>query len=193
MAHRFLAKYLSLLWYFIFISNLEAHYSTLQPIHVQEWVGVPYADVPQIPGLDIDTAHYKYVSQGFEREVSINSSINSIGSDGFSYCSGLLMTDAEAGIVTMAHLEPHSEVIVRYLDQTSRDRFRKIALFYGSLSVRQTYLESMIQDGQFGTMQLKTTHFESNDRHWGMVFSRAANQVKVFVRHPSQTITTFQS
>jgi hypothetical protein len=180
------------LWYSIFIVNSELSHTTLQPISVQEWVGEPYADVPLIPGLDIDVANYRYVSQGSVREVTASGTVNSLGSAGFSLCSGLLMTDAESGTIAMAHFEPHSEHIIRYLEQKPKDRLRQVALFYGNLSVRHWELENLISRNYFGPIQHKTAHFESGNATWGMAFNRAAsNQVKIFTRRPSQAITTF--
>src|ERR1700752_3296114 len=97
--------------------NPDILYSTQQPISVQEWVGAPYADIPYIPGPDIDAAHYSYVNQGSVREVIASEAVNILGSDGFARCSGLVLTDPNAEKITMAHLEPHSDAILKYLDQ----------------------------------------------------------------------------
>jgi hypothetical protein len=178
--------------FFVFMANSEILPSTFQPTSFREWVGTPYADIPCIPGLDIDSAHYRYVSQGLEREVLADETVNSLGSDGFTRCSGLVLTDPKEKTITMAHLEPHSDAVLSYLEQKSKDRVARIALFYGSLSVRHSELEDLILTNYFGPMQHTSTHFESGNSAWGMVFNRVTNQVKIFTRQPSQTITTFE-
>lgn len=174
------------------MSSLESLPSFLRPISIQQWNGSTHADIPYIPGLDIDHAHYRYVNQGFEREVHADEAVNSLGSDGFTRCSGLVLMDTRAKTFTLAHLEPYSDSIINHLDQKSKERVRKVALFYGSLSLRHLELENLISSNYFGPVQFKVTHFESGETSWGMVFNRANNQVKIFTRQPSQAITTFE-
>ena len=91
----------------------------------------------------------------------------------------------------MAHLEPHSETVVNQLREHCTETTRLAALFYGSLSVRQTELEQLVAKDYFGPIQLRIARVESGKSHWGMVFDLSKKQVKTFARMPDQIITTF--
>ncbi len=140
----------------------------------------------------------QYVGQ---RQISDFPSIHpldSVGSEGFGKCSGLVIRDRETGTYTFSHLEPAADNWHNLMRTGEREPVRwssphDAVLIYGSVSSKQYELERMMTEEFWGPATLRTIDVETGDTHWGMVLYRSLGQLAVVRKRPDHSVFRYQA
>jgi hypothetical protein len=183
--------------FFVLMTYQRESIPEVSPFAVEDWsdqTGDTF--IADINALAVGGA-MKYVGQRQIFDFSPEDGPVTVGSEGFSKCSGLLLGNQQARSYTFSHLEPFAEAFHDRMRTGSTEPVRwptlqDAVLIYGSLSSRQVELERLLLQQFWGPATLRTVHLETGNTHWGMTFNGLLGQLAVVRKKPDHSIFRYQ-
>jgi hypothetical protein len=166
-------------------------YNVIQPMQVEPWAGPMYRNLRDIEQLGINDQTYHYVSIRQVAPITADESIETVGLNSVTVCSGILMNNLRNGDDLAAHLLEDSEDFLIYMDEHPCDDPRDMVFMYGDQSTSHPNILDAVMHERYGPINLHFIAVPSGNAPWGMVYYRNTGQVKVLIRRP-QSILTYQ-
>jgi hypothetical protein len=180
------------------MTEIPQNHTETRPTSTTNW-DISGSHPPFTPNIEIDPLTHGHVYQGFYGEML--DGIETMGSDGFTNCSGLILLELESRKIIVAHLEPERSEwssqttdlpASRVLDDMNPDVPKELVLIQGDISSQQTLYEHAFASGNFGINSLQKVKVDSGSHGpWGFVFYKSNGELKVFSREDPGTISTY--
>jgi hypothetical protein len=152
-----------------------------------EWLGSldDFSTLPEL-GIDLET----YAGQVKEGTiVDFNSpQYETIASDGFISCTGLIVHDLTDGKFVVGHLDQYGWTAGQYFNWIKLASKKDIVFIMGERSVAQRPLQELLREGFYGDATVRMVDVDSGKHPWGLVFSKKTGELTTLSRDPAKKL-----
>lgn len=167
---------------------------------VTSWDGQPgYTHVRDLKAMASLAVHAesKYSSQGRIFESGLAQGSEVVTSEGFSFCSGIILRNRTNGSFMFSHLEPspdsfHDRLRTGYRDPVRWEDPHDAVLVYGSLSCPHFEIESLLLREFWGPATLRLVKAETGDTHWGLAYNGLMGRLALMRKKPDYSVFHYQ-